>query len=115
MGLLGNGERVEQAAVVSKSRLFVGDVVRVSLPRGHNKRGVWGISVLYSTSPEAKFDGAVGTVVEIEPEGPYSIPQYLVDFRAHDNSRVAIPWQAQWFREVFLELVERGPTAQADL
>jgi len=76
------------------------------LPRGHNKRGVWGISVLYSTSPEAKFDGAAGVVTAINLTGPYSLPQYLVDFRSQDNSRLALPWQAQWFREEFLEPVE---------
>jgi hypothetical protein len=92
---------------VNDSRFFVGDVVRVAMPRGHNKRGVWGISVLYTTSPEARFDGAVGTVVEVNPQGPYTIPLYLVDFRGHDN-RVAIPWQAQWFREEWLDLVQRG-------
>ncbi|MCC6944302.1 MAG: hypothetical protein IT335_06970 [Thermomicrobiales bacterium] len=92
-------------ATVNKSRLFVGDVVRVTMPRGHNKRGVWGISVLYTTSQEAKFDGAVGTVTQVQPVGPYTIPQYLVDFRTHDNSRAGIPWQAQWFREEFLERV----------
>ena len=89
-------------ATVNKSRLFVGDVVRVHMPRGHNKRGVWGISPLYTTSQEAKFDGATGVVREVQPVGPYTIPQYLVDFRDHDNSRLGIPWQAQWFREEFL-------------
>lgn len=86
---------------VAKSRYFVGDTVEVHMPRGHNKRGVWGISVLYTTSPEAKFDGAVGKIVEINPEGPYTIPLYLVDFRDSGN-KAAIPWQAQWFREEFL-------------
>ena len=93
--------------IVSKARLFVGDVVRVDMPRGHNKRGVWGISPLYTTSQEAKFDGAVGVVTEVKPTGPYTIPLYLVDFRQKDNSRMGLPWQAHWFREEFLELVER--------
>lgn len=87
--------------VVSDSRYFVGDTVQVHMPRGHNKRGVWGISVLYTTSQEAKFDGAVGKIVEINPNGPYTIPLYLVDFRDSGN-KVAIPWQAQWFREEWL-------------
>lgn len=91
--------------VVSDSRYFVGDTVQVQMPRGHNKRGVWGISVLYTTSPEAKFDGAVGKVVEIEPRGPYTIPLYLVDFRDSGN-KAAIPWQAQWFREEWLRPVK---------
>ncbi|TXG83607.1 MAG: hypothetical protein E6R14_05795 [Thermomicrobiales bacterium] len=86
---------------VAKSRYFVGDTVEVHMPRGHNKRGVWGISVLYTTSPEAKFDGAVGKIVEINPEGPYTIPLYLVDFRDSGN-KAAIPWQLQWFREEWL-------------
>lgn len=94
-------------ATISKSRLFVGDVVRVAIPHGHNKRGVWGISVLYTTSPEARFDGAVGVVTKVEPVGPYTIPQYLVDFRSKDNGRMSLPWQAQWFREEFLTKVER--------
>ena len=79
----------------------VGDLVRVSMPKGMNKRGVVGVSVLYTTSPEARFDGAVGDIVEINPRGPYGIPLYLVNFRGHDN-RVAIPWQAEWFREEWL-------------
>lgn len=86
---------------VSESRYFVGDTVQVHVPRGHNKRGVWGISVLYTTSPEAKFDGAVGKIVEINPRGPYTIPLYLVDFRGSGN-KTAVPWQAQWFREEWL-------------
>ena len=79
----------------------VGDVVKVQMPRGVNKRGVVGISVLYTTSQEAKFDGATGTVQEINPRGPLGVPLYLVDFRDHGN-KVAIPWQAQWFREEWL-------------
>ena len=90
---------------IHESRLQVGDTVTVHMPRGHNKRGVWGISVLYTTSPEAKFDGAVGKIVEINPEGPYTIPLYLVDFRNSGN-KAAIPWQAQWFREEWLEPVK---------
>ena len=76
----------------------IGDVVRVEMPKGVNKRGVVGISVMYTTWPEARFDGASGTVTEIDPRGPYGIPLYLVNFKDHKN-RVAIPWQAQWFRE----------------
>jgi len=79
----------------------IGDAVTVRLPRGVNRRGVVGISVLYATSQEAKFDGASGAVTEINPRGPYGIPLYLVDFRAHKN-KVAIPWQAQWFREEWI-------------
>lgn len=78
------------------------------MPRGHNKRGVWGISVLYSTSQEARFDGATGVVTDVNPTGPFTIPLYLVDFREKDNPRLALPWQAHWFREEFLELVERS-------
>lgn len=79
----------------------VGDEVRVEMPKGVNKRGVVGISVMYTTWPEARFDGATGTVVEINPRGPYGIPLYLVSFKDHKN-RVAIPWQAQWFREEWI-------------
>src|SRR6266508_6963691 len=83
------------------ARFAVGDVVRVALPRGPNKRGIVGVSVLYATSPESRFDGAVGAVEQINPRGPYGIPLYLVNFRGHDN-RIAIPWQSQWFREEWL-------------
>ena len=92
------------------ARFAVGDVVRIEMPRGVNKRGVVGISVLYTTSPEARFDTAIGTVEEINPRGPYGIPLYLVDFRGHDN-RVAIPWQAQWFREEWLTPAPRRADA----
>ena len=95
---------------VSDSRFHVGETVQVSMPRGHNKRGVWGISVLYTTSPEAKFDGAIGKITEINPEGPYTIPLYLVDFRDSGN-KMTIPWQAQWFREEWLKPVKE--TARA--
>jgi hypothetical protein len=87
----------------------VGDLVKVTMPRGMNKRGVVGVSVLYTTWPEAKFDGAVGKVVEVNPSGTYGIPQYLVDFRGQKN-RTAIPWQSQWFREEWLRLAsDRRP------
>lgn len=79
----------------------VGDTVRVEMPRGLNKRGVMGISVMYTTWPESRFDGAVGDVVEIDPRGPNGIPLYLVNFTGHDN-RAAIPWQKQWFRESWI-------------
>lgn len=79
----------------------IGDEVRVEMPKGVNKRGVVGISVMYTTWPEARFDGATGKVVEVNPRGPYSVPQYLVSFKDHEN-RVAIPWQSQWFREEWL-------------
>jgi hypothetical protein len=80
----------------------VGDKVRVELPRGYSKRGVLGISVMYTTSPEARFEGAIGDVTQINPAGLHSVHQYLVDFRPYDNSRLGIPWQAQWFREEWL-------------
>ncbi len=84
----------------------VGEDVKVQMPRGTNKRGVMGISVMYTTSQEAKFDGAVGTIVDINPRGPYEIPLYLIDFKGHEN-RVAIPWLAQWFREEWIVSAER--------
>ena len=74
-----------------------GDEVTVAMPRGVSKRGIPGISVLYTTWPEARFDGATGTVIGIDPRSQYGIPLYLVDFSRHKN-RVAIPWQRQWFR-----------------
>ena len=84
-----------------------GDIVRVEMPRGYSMRGVLGISVLFSTSPESRFEGAIGTVTDINPLGPQSVHQYLVDFRTHDNSKVGLPWQAQWFREEWIALRER--------
>ena len=88
----------------------VGATVRVAMPRGVSKRGIPGISVLYSTWPEARFDGAVGTIVDVDPRSTYGIPLYLVEFTGHKN-RVAIPWQRQWFREAWIvpegERVER--------
>jgi hypothetical protein len=83
------------------AKFAVGDIVRVAMPKGVNKRGVVGVSVLYTTWPEARFDGALGEVVEYNPKGTYGIPQYLVDFRGQKN-RAAIPWQLQWFREEWL-------------
>jgi hypothetical protein len=80
------------------SRFQIGDEVKVQLPRGKSKRGVVGISVMFTTSQEAKFDGATGVITEIDPRSTLGIPLYLVDFSGHDNSRVGIPWQAQWMR-----------------
>lgn len=87
------------------ARFAVGDIARVTMPRGPNKRGIVGISVLYSTWPEARFDGAVGTVAEVNPRGPLEIPLYLVNFRGHDN-RAALPWVSQWFREEWLQAAQ---------
>ncbi len=104
------------------ARIGIGDQVRVALPHGTSKRGVPGISVMFFTSMEARFEGATGTVTEINPRGPYGIPLYLVDFRDHEN-RVAIPWQSQWFREEWLTaagdrrpepVATRGELAAAD-
>jgi hypothetical protein len=87
----------------------LGNVVRVAMPRGINKRGIPGISVMYTTWPEARFDGATGTIVEIDPSSKYGIPLYLVDFSGHKN-RVAIPWQRQWFRgEWIVPAADRAP------
>jgi ribosomal protein L21E len=90
-----------------------GEQVRVAMPRGVSKRGIPGISVLYSTWPEARFDGATGTVIGIDPESRYGIPLYLVDFSKHKN-RVSIPWQRQWFRGEWIVPMEEkasGPVA----
>jgi hypothetical protein len=78
-----------------------GEDVRVEMPRGVSKRGIEGISVLYTTWPEARFDGAVGTIVKIDPRSRSGIPLYLVDFSQHKN-RAAIPWQRQWFRREWI-------------
>ena len=84
------------------ARFSVGEEVKVIMPRAKNKRGVEGIHVMFTTSQEAKFDGATGVVTEINPRGPYGIPLYLVDFAGHDNSRLGIPWQAHWMREEWI-------------
>ena len=65
-----------------------GDEVTVAMPRGVSKRGIPGISVLYSTWPEARFDGATGTVIGIDPRSTCGIPLYLVDF---PSTRTASP------------------------
>jgi hypothetical protein len=91
------------------------DIVRVELPRGYSTRGVLGISLMFSTSVEAKFEGAIGTITQINPTGPQGVHQYLVDFRTHDNGRVGIPWQAHWFREEWLALRERPNTPATPL
>jgi hypothetical protein len=90
----------------------IGGTVRVAMPRGISKRGIPGISVLYSTWPEARFDGATGTIVDIDPRSTYGIPLYLVDFTGHQN-RVAIPWQRQWFRQEWI--VPAGERAERPL
>jgi hypothetical protein len=93
------------------ARFQVGDTVRVAMPKGLSKRGVAGVSVMYTTWPEARFEGAVGKVTEINPRGPNGIPLFLVDFRGMDN-RVAIPWQAQWFREQWIAETEAPKAAE---
>jgi len=93
------------------ARFQVGDTVRVAMPKGFSKRGVVGVSVMYTTWPEARFDGAIGKVTEINPRGPNGIPLFLVDFRDQDN-RTAIPWFAQWFREEWL--TPAGQTSPAE-
>src|SRR3954454_10512938 len=91
----------------------VNDIVRVEMPRGYSNRGVLGVSLMFTTSMEAKFEGAIGTITSTNPDGPQGVHQYLVDFRTHDNSRVGIPWQAQWFREEWLALKERPEAVSA--
>jgi len=93
------------------ARFEVGETVRVAMPKGFSKRGVQGISVMYTTWPEARFDGAVGKLTEINPRGPNGIPLFLVDFRGQDN-RTAIPWQAQWFREEWITPVDQPSAAE---
>jgi hypothetical protein len=80
----------------------IGETVQVVMPKGFTKRGIPGISVMYTTWPESRFEGAVGTITDISPRGTHGIPLFLVDFRGHDQGRVAIPWQAQWFREEWI-------------
>jgi len=78
----------------------IGDEVRVTMPHAPNKRGVMGVHPMYTTSPQAKFDGAVGTITAIDVEGTHGIPLFLVDFRDHENR--GIPWGVEWFRQNWL-------------
>jgi hypothetical protein len=96
-----------------------GDVVKVTMPRGKNARGVEGIHMMYTTSQEAKCDGAVGTIIDIKPDGTHGIPLYLVDFTKNEN-RWMPPYIRYWFRADFLvkqpvpEMDESGVSAVAD-
>ena len=84
----------------------IGDTIKVAMPKGFNKRGVHGVNVMYQTWIESRFEGAVGTVVDVNPTGTHGIPLFLVDFREFDNSRIGIPQQSYWFRENWLELAK---------
>ncbi|MCA9833811.1 MAG: hypothetical protein KC435_07705 [Thermomicrobiales bacterium] len=75
----------------------IGDVVKVEMPRGKNSRGVEGVHMMYTTSQEAKCDGAVGTITDIKPDGTHGIPLYLVDFTKNEN-RWMPPYIRYWFR-----------------
>jgi hypothetical protein len=85
------------------ARFEIGDVVQVEMPKGFNKRGVHGVNVMYQTAIEARFEGATGTITDINPRGTHGIPLFLVDFTTHDNSRAGLPSQQFWFRELWLE------------
>ncbi len=88
----------------------IGDVVKVALPRGKNARGVEGIHVMYTTSQEAKCDGAVGTIIDIKPDGTHGIPIYLVDFTLNENKWMP-PYLRYWIRADWLVL---QPVPQRD-
>lgn len=79
----------------------LGDVVKITMPYAKNKRGVMGIHVMYTTSQEAKCDGAVGTIIDIKPEGTHGIPLYLVDFTKNENKWMP-PYTRYWFRADWL-------------
>jgi hypothetical protein len=85
------------------AQFAIGDTVQVVLPKGLSKRGVPGVNVMYATSIEARFEGAIGQVVDVNPNGTHQIPLYLVDFRAADNSRLGLPQRSYWFRDNWLE------------
>ncbi len=79
------------------SEFSLDDVVKVVMPRGKNNRGVEGVHVMYTTSQEAKCDGAVGTIIDIKPDGTHGIPLYLVDFTRNENKWMP-PYVRYWFR-----------------
>lgn len=87
-----------------------GDVVKVVMPRGKNARGVEGIHMMYTTSQEAKCDGAVGTIIDIKPDGTHGIPLYLVDFTKNEN-RWMPPYTRYWFRA---DWIVKQPVPEAD-
>lgn len=87
-----------------------GDVVKVTMPRGRNKRGVESIHMMYTTSQEAKCDGAVGTIIDIKPEGTHGIALYLVDFTKNEN-RWMPPYTRYWFRA---DWIVEQPVPEAD-
>lgn len=87
-----------------------GDVVKITMPRGKNARGVEGVHMMYTTSQEAKCDGAVGTIIDIKPEGTHGIPLYLVDFTKNEN-RWMPPYIRYWFRADF---IVKQPVPEAD-
>lgn len=93
-----------------KQDFQLGDVVKVVMPRGKNARGVEGVHMMYTTSQEAKCDGAVGTIIEISPEGTHGIPLYLVDFTKNDN-RWMPPYIRYWFRA---DWIVKQPKPAAD-
>jgi hypothetical protein len=88
----------------------IGDVVKVTMPRGRNARGVEGIHMMYTTHPEAKCDGAVGTIVDINPEGTHGVPAYLVDFTLNENKWMP-PYLRYWFRP---DWIVKQPHPEAD-
>ena len=84
------------------ARFDIGDVIQVEMPKGLSKRGVPGVNVMYQTSIEARFEGAKGTITDINPKGTHGIPLFLVDFTTFDNSRAGLPSQSFWFRELWM-------------
>lgn len=88
----------------------LGDVVKVTMPRGKNARGVEGVHMMYTTSQEAKCDGAVGTITDIKPNGTHGIALYLVDFTMNEN-RWMPPYIRYWFRA---DWIVKQPVPQAD-
>ena len=61
------------------------------MPKGFNKRGVHGVNVMYQTSIESRFEGATGTITDINPKGTHGIPR---DFAAK-APRLAVEDQPQ--------------------
>ena len=73
-----------------------GDVVRVQMPKGVNKRGVVGMTVSSTTWPEASSMAPPARLLASSRAVATGCPVSRGFLQT--KNRVAIPWQRQWFR-----------------